>query len=57
LEEATELGPLINRGGARRVHTYKQVGLDEGASLLTGGEPSRGGLLLPADCPFADVDP
>ncbi len=40
-EGATDVGPLINRAALEKVHGYTQVGLDEGARLLTGGEIAR----------------
>ena len=40
-EEATDVGPLINRAALEKVHGYTRVGLDEGARLLTGGEVAR----------------
>ena len=34
----TSVGPIINRKQLDRVHSYTRIGLDEGATLVTGGE-------------------
>lgn len=44
LDDATELGPLISAGARDRVERYLQLGLDEGAELVTGGERPGGRL-------------
>lgn len=36
-DEATQLGPLVNRAQFRRVQSLIQSGIDEGAQLVTGG--------------------
>jgi alpha-ketoglutaric semialdehyde dehydrogenase len=41
-DEATDVGPVINRGALEKIHSYTQVGQDEGARLLTGGEIASG---------------
>lgn len=38
LDESTDMGPLINEQAARRVEHLVQQALDDGATLLTGGE-------------------
>ena len=38
----TQVGPLINAAALAKVAGYVQVGLDEGAQLLTGGERATG---------------
>lgn len=38
LEATTQLGPLISEKQLRRVSGYVRTGLDEGATLVTGGE-------------------
>ena len=38
LDEASDMGPLISEGHARRVEALVQAALAAGASLLTGGE-------------------
>ena len=34
----TNVGPIINQKQLDRVHSYTRIGLDEGATLVTGGE-------------------
>jgi aldehyde dehydrogenase (NAD+) len=41
-EEETDVGPLINEAALEKVHSYTQIGKDEGAELLTGGEIAGG---------------
>ena len=49
-EDSTDVGPLINRAALDKVASYTEIGKDEGAKLLTGGEAVPGaGVLLPAD--------
>lgn len=38
LDPQTDVGPLINKDAEEKVHRYTEVGLDEGATLLTGGK-------------------
>jgi aldehyde dehydrogenase (NAD+)/betaine-aldehyde dehydrogenase len=45
-DPATEMGPLTSPGHRDRVLSYLKVALDEGAEVLTGGQP-------PADPPLA----
>jgi aldehyde dehydrogenase (NAD+) len=42
LEEATEVGPLINEDGRRKVEYYVGVGREEGARVVVGGERATG---------------
>jgi alpha-ketoglutaric semialdehyde dehydrogenase len=60
-EESTDVGPVINRGAVEKIHSYTEVGRDEGAKLLTGGEPATDGDLAKGffyrPTVFADVDP
>jgi alpha-ketoglutaric semialdehyde dehydrogenase len=44
LDPAVDMGPLVNPGRVKAVHHYTEVGLSEGATLLTGGEPLTTGL-------------
>jgi alpha-ketoglutaric semialdehyde dehydrogenase len=37
LDEAVEMGPLINQAAREKIHRYVQIGKDEGARLLIGG--------------------
>lgn len=43
-DPATNVGPLINAKQLERVHSYTAVGVDEGATLVTGGEKLGEGL-------------
>ena len=42
LDEATDVGPLISRSQLERVHSYIDVGRQEGAELVVGGEIATG---------------
>ena len=59
-DDETDVGPVINERRAREDPLYTEIGSDEGAKLLTGGEvapaTARRRLLLPPDV-FGDVDP
>jgi alpha-ketoglutaric semialdehyde dehydrogenase len=59
-EEETDVGPVINRAAVEKIHGYTEVGKDEGATLLTGGEPATDGDLAQGHyyrpTVFADVD-
>jgi alpha-ketoglutaric semialdehyde dehydrogenase len=41
----TEMGPLVNRGRVAAVHEYTEIGKQEGAKLVTGGNPLSEGEL------------
>jgi alpha-ketoglutaric semialdehyde dehydrogenase len=41
-EEDTDVGPVINRTALEKIHSYTEIGRDEGAKLLTGGEVASG---------------
>jgi aldehyde dehydrogenase (NAD+) len=45
LEPDTEVGPVINRGARDRIHSYVQIGIQEGAKLVAGGAPAEDGPL------------
>ncbi|MBB6099836.1 acyl-CoA reductase-like NAD-dependent aldehyde dehydrogenase [Deinobacterium chartae] len=45
LEEATDVGPLVNRAALERVQSWIREALELGGSLALGGEPQ--GLILP----------
>ena len=52
-EDGVDVGPVINQRALDKIHSYTEIGVDEGAKLLTGGEIAEGnglsdGLLLPA---------
>jgi len=44
-EEETDVGPVINASALEKIHSYTQIGIDEGAELLTGGEIASDGDL------------
>jgi len=60
-EPETDLGPVINREAVEKIDAYSRVGEDEGAKLLTGGEPATEGDLGKGfyyrPTVFADVEP
>jgi alpha-ketoglutaric semialdehyde dehydrogenase len=60
-EDDTDVGPVINQSALDKIHSYTEVGQDEGAKLLTGGEiASDNGLgkgFYYRPTIFADVDP
>ncbi len=41
-EPDTDVGPVINRSALDKIHSYTEIGRDEGAKLLTGGEVAIG---------------
>lgn len=41
----TDVGPLINKAAAAKVHEYSEIGKGEGATLLTGGDYATEGEL------------
>jgi aldehyde dehydrogenase (NAD+) len=43
LDESVEMGPLVSEGQRQTVHRYVEIGKQEGAKLVCGGEPLRGG--------------
>ena len=51
----TMLGPLISAHHKRRVQSYLQAGLDEGATLVTGGEAVEGSGHFMRPALFTDV--
>lgn len=44
LDPDTNVGPLINAKQLDRVHSYTEIGVEEGAELVTGGEKLGDGL-------------
>jgi alpha-ketoglutaric semialdehyde dehydrogenase len=44
-EDDTDVGPVINKEAIEKIHRYTQIGSDEGARLLTGGEVATEGDL------------
>jgi aldehyde dehydrogenase (NAD+) len=61
LEEDTDVGPVINRAALEKIHSYTEIGRDEGAKLVTGGEiATENGLdkgFFYRPTVFADVEP
>jgi aldehyde dehydrogenase (NAD+) len=59
-EDDTDVGPVINRAAIEKIHSYTNIGRDEGATLLTGGEIATDGDLgkgfFYRPTIFADVD-
>jgi alpha-ketoglutaric semialdehyde dehydrogenase len=43
LDESNEVGPCVSDGQRKTVHGYVEIGKQEGAKLLCGGEPLAGG--------------
>jgi alpha-ketoglutaric semialdehyde dehydrogenase len=41
-EPETDVGPVINEAALEKIHSYTEIGKDEGARLLTGGEVATG---------------
>jgi acyl-CoA reductase-like NAD-dependent aldehyde dehydrogenase len=60
-EDDTDVGPVINAGALEKIHSYTGIGRDEGATLLTGGEPATDGVLARGHyyrpTIFGDVEP
>jgi alpha-ketoglutaric semialdehyde dehydrogenase len=44
-EEETDVGPVINKAALDKIHSYTEIGKNEGAHLLTGGEVASGNGL------------
>jgi alpha-ketoglutaric semialdehyde dehydrogenase len=44
-EDDTDVGPVINGSALEKIHSYTEIGKDEGAKLLTGGEVATGNGL------------
>jgi alpha-ketoglutaric semialdehyde dehydrogenase len=59
LDPDADLGPLINERQLERVHSYTEIGVQEGAKLLTGGHrvDMDGGGWFYAPTLFDHVDP
>jgi alpha-ketoglutaric semialdehyde dehydrogenase len=41
-EDETDIGPVINQSALEKIHSYTEIGRNEGADLLTGGEIASG---------------
>ncbi|MBI4442473.1 MAG: aldehyde dehydrogenase family protein, partial [Acidobacteria bacterium] len=61
LDPTVQMGPLINRQQLEKVRKYIQIGLNEGARLLCGGQelddPEHASGFFHEATVFADVDP
>jgi acyl-CoA reductase-like NAD-dependent aldehyde dehydrogenase len=55
-EDSTDVGPLINQEALDKVSHYTEIGKDEGAKLLTGGEAPDGPGFFYRPTVFADVE-
>ncbi len=44
-ESETDVGPVINEAALEKIHSYTEIGRDEGATLLTGGEIAADDVL------------
>jgi aldehyde dehydrogenase (NAD+) len=61
LDDDVEIGPVINQAALEKIHSYTEIGKDEGANLLTGGEIAtengldKGFFYRPTI--FGDVEP
>src|ERR1044072_6401753 len=55
------VGPVINQRALEKIHSYTEIGVGEGAKLLTGGEVASGNGLSDGSfyrpTIFGDVDP
>src|ERR687883_149626 len=56
-EEDVDVGPVINQGALEKIHSYTEIGKDEGAKLLTGGEAVNGEGTFYRPTIFGEVDP
>ncbi len=61
LDESVEVGPCVNEAQRAKVHSYVEIGKEEGAKLVIGGEAATGGDLKKGwfykPTIFADVTP
>jgi acyl-CoA reductase-like NAD-dependent aldehyde dehydrogenase len=56
-EDDIDIGPVINEAAVEKIDSYTQIGKDEGAKLLTGGERVDGHGYYYRPTVFADADP
>jgi alpha-ketoglutaric semialdehyde dehydrogenase len=60
-DDDTDIGPVINKPSLEKIHSYTEIGKQEGARLLTGGEVASGNGLDKGfyyrPTIFGDVDP
>jgi acyl-CoA reductase-like NAD-dependent aldehyde dehydrogenase len=61
LDDGTEVGPVINQRAMDKIQSYEQIGKDDGATLLCGGERATDGDLANGyfykPTVWGDVDP
>ncbi len=55
-EDDTDIGPVINETAVEKIHSYTEIGKDEGAKLLTGGERVDGDGFYYRPTVFGDVE-
>jgi alpha-ketoglutaric semialdehyde dehydrogenase len=56
-EDGIDIGPVINEAAVEKIHSYTEIGREEGATLLTGGERVEGHGFYYRPTVFADVEP
>src|SRR5207248_1521146 len=56
LQETTEMGPLVSDGQRQTSLDYIEIGVKEGAKLVTGGDVPDGAGYFLRPCVLADVD-
>jgi aldehyde dehydrogenase (NAD+) len=56
-EDGVDIGPVINETAVEKIHSYTEIGKDEGAKLLTGGERVDGHGFYYRPTVFAEVEP
>jgi acyl-CoA reductase-like NAD-dependent aldehyde dehydrogenase len=56
LDETTQMGPLISKGQRQTSLDYLQIGIDEGARHVTGGDQPDGDGFFLRPAVLADVD-
>jgi alpha-ketoglutaric semialdehyde dehydrogenase len=60
-EDGVDVGPVINQRALEKIHSYTEIGVGEGAKLLTGGEVASGNGLSDGSfyrpTIFGDVEP
>ncbi|TMK94991.1 MAG: aldehyde dehydrogenase [Actinobacteria bacterium] len=56
LEETTEMGPLVSDGQRQTSLDYIEIGVKEGAKVVTGGDVPHGAGFFLRPCVLADVD-
>ena len=56
LQETTEMGPLVSDGQRQTSLDYIEIGVKEGAKVVTGGDVPHGAGFFLRPCVLADVD-